>query len=110
MDYERVSPLKIRKEIIDECFNKANSRPNLAVQLVSVLQKRERHVKLFWKSSLWEEEAVPEQNAGSEEGVYTYHPVLPSEKEETVWKAFRIAIDSSCRQLNRPKKAHSCMF
>ena len=43
MDCELGPPLKIHKEIIDECFDKANSRPNLAVQLVKrVYSKNER--------------------------------------------------------------------
>ena len=33
-DYDCGPPLKIRKEIVEECYEKANSRPNLAVQLV----------------------------------------------------------------------------
>ena len=43
MDCERGPPLKIRKQIIDECFDKANFRPNLAVELAKrVYSRKER--------------------------------------------------------------------
>ena len=33
-DYDCSPPLKIRKEVVDQCYQKANSKANLAVQLI----------------------------------------------------------------------------
>ena len=105
VDYERGPPLKIRKKVIDECFDKANSRPNLAVQLVKrVYSRKERSMSNCSGDHRYGKRKLsPNRMLAVKDAVYSLHPVRPSEKEETVWKAFRIAIDSSCRQLNRPK-------
>ena len=66
VDYENGPPLKIRREITDECYQKANSKVNLAVQLVkSVLQKRKCYIKLFRRSPFWQE-AICNSDDGSE--------------------------------------------
>ena len=38
------------------------------------------------------------------DALFSIYPVRPGEKEENYWRLYRIAIDSSCRQLNRSKK------
>ena len=109
MDCERGPPLKIHKGNIDECFDKANFRPNFAVQLVKrVYSKNERGTSNSSGDHRHRKRKLsPNRMLAVKNAVYTYHPVLPS---ETVWKAFRIATDSSCRQLNRPKKTHLHIF
>ena len=100
VDYENGHPLK--------CYQKANSKVNLAVQLVERLYSwKERatsncsgdHRYGKKKLSLIRMTAV-------KDALYEIYPVRLSEKEETVWKEFKTAIDSSCRQLNKPKKTH----
>ena len=45
------APLKIRKEVTEECYHKANSKVNLAVQLVKrVYSRRKGYIKLFRRS------------------------------------------------------------
>ena len=39
-DYDSGPPLRIRKEVVDQCYQKANSKANLAVQLVKQCYSR----------------------------------------------------------------------
>ena len=41
VDYEQGPPLWIHKEVTDDCYKKAISRPNLAIQLVKKVYSRE---------------------------------------------------------------------
>ena len=81
MDCELGPPLKIRKEIIDECFDKANSRPNLAVQLVKrVYSRKERGMSnSSGDHRHGKRKLSPNRMLAVKNAMYTYHPVLPSE-------------------------------
>ena len=109
VDYENGPPLKIQREVTEECYQKANSKVNLAVQLVKrVYSRKERATSncsgdhRFAKKKL-----SPTRMTAVKDALYGIYPVRPSEKEETMWKEFKIAIDSSCRQLNKPKQTHT---
>ena len=67
MDYENGPPLKIRREVTEECYRKANSKVNLAVQLVKrVYSRKEGLHQLFRRSLFWQEEAISNKDDGSE--------------------------------------------
>ena len=104
--------MKIQREITDECYQKANSKVNLAVQLVKrVYSRKERATSNCSGDHRFGKKKVsPTRMMAVKDGLYGIYPVRPSEMEEMVWKDFKIAIDSSCRQLNKPKQTHSHMF
>ena len=106
VDYENGPPLKIRREATEECYQKANSKVNLAVQLVKREYSRKERATSnssgdhrFGKKKL-----SPTRMTAMKDALYRIYPVRPSEKEETVWREFKIAIDNSCHQLNKPKQ------
>ena len=107
-DYERGPPLKIRKEVAEECYKKASSRQNFAVQLVKqAYSKAERSTSNCSGDHRYGKKKLsPTRMRAVKDALYSIFLVRPMEKEETVWKAYKIAIDSSCRQLNRSKKTH----
>ena len=112
VDYEQGPPLKICKEVTDDCYKKANSRLNLAVQLVKkVYSREERATSNCTGDHRYEKKKLsPTRMRAVKDALYAISRVRPMEKEEIVWKAYKIAIDSSCRQLNRSKKTHTRMF
>ena len=105
-DYDSGPPLRIRKEVVDQCYQKANSKANLAVQLVKqCYSRKERATSNCAGDHRYKKKKLsPQRMQAVKEDLFSIYPVRPGEKEETHWRTYRIAIDSSCRQLNRPKK------
>lgn len=86
------------KEVTDKCQRKANLRQNFAVQLakqVHTLHSRKANFKLCWRSSLWKAEAIPTRMRAVKDTLYSVYPIQSMEKEESVWKTYKVAIDSS---------------
>ena len=105
-DYGHGPPLKIRKEVVDECYQKANSKVNLAVQLIKrSYSRRERATSNCAGDHRYKKKKLsPQRMQAVKDALFSIYPVRPGEKEENHWRSYRIAIDSSCRQLNRSKK------
>ena len=105
-DYGHGPPLKIRKEVVDECYQKANSKVNLAVQLIKQsYSRRERAMSNCAGDHRYKKKKLsPQRMQAVKDALFSIYPVRPGKKEENHWRSYRIAIDSSCRQLNRSKK------
>ena len=100
------SPLKIRQDIINKCYQKSSSQTNFAVQLVrECFTHREREEsncngdKRYGKSAL-----SPNRLQAVQKAVFAIRPIRPGENKENVWKPFKDAINESCRRLNKFKK------
>ena len=77
VDYENGPPLKIQREVTEECYQKANSKVNLAVQLVKrVYSRKERATSPFWQ-----EDAISNKDDGSEGCTLWNIPSLAFRKE-----------------------------
>jgi hypothetical protein len=100
-NYGSSSPLAIKKNIIQDCYKAANSEVNLAVQLVRKCFSRSERASSNC-SGIGKISLSPTRLAAVKEALYSIYPIRPGQKEEDVWKMYRRAIDSSCRQLNRP--------
>jgi hypothetical protein len=104
--YDNGPPFKFKNEVVDECYKKSSSKVNLAVQLVrTAYSKAERaNSNCSGDHRYGKRKLSPSRMNAIKAAIYSIYPVRPGEKEELIWKAYRVAIDSSCRSLNRPKK------
>ena len=85
-DYYLGPPYKFHQKVIDDCYNKANSKQNLAVQLVKTCySKRERATSncagdhRYGKKKLFPNRMKAVKNA-----IYTMHPIRTGEVEKDV--------------------------
>ena len=46
----------------------------------------------------------PNRMEAVKKATFAVYPVKPGESREDSWKQYKIAIDTSCRQISRPKK------
>ena len=94
---------KIRQEVISKCYKAANSKANLAVQLVrrcySIHERATSNCAGIGKKQL-----SPNRMEAIKGAIYSIYPVRPDENEKDTWRLYKHAIDSSCRQLNRPTR------
>ena len=98
---DSVSPLLFKEEVISEAYKTANSQVNLAVQLAKRSYSRKERARSNCAGKCNKRPLSPRRLAAIKEAIYAIYPVRPGQKEEDVWRPYRLAIDSSCRQLNR---------
>ena len=84
-----------KQEVITESYKAANSQVNLAVQLVRRAYSRKERAMSNCTGE------CNKRLAAIREAIYSIYPVCPGQKEKGVWRSYRLAMDSSCRQLNR---------
>ena len=105
-DYELGPPFKFQKQVIDECYKKATSRSNLAVQLVRrAYSKAERATANCTGDHRYKKKKLsPARMEAVKSAAFSLYPIRPGVTAEEAWKPYKIAIDTSCRQINRPRK------
>ena len=88
---------KIKQEVILECYKAANSQASLAVQLAKgCYSPYERAASNC--AGIGKKQLSLVRMAAIRDSIHSIYPVRPDQNEKDVWQA----IDSSCRQLNRP--------
>ena len=105
-DYELGPPFKFQKQVIDDCYKKATSRSNLAVQLVRrAYSKAERATANCTGDHRYKKKKLsPARMEAVKSAAFSLYPIRPGVTAEEAWKPYKIAIDTSCRQINRPRK------
>ena len=105
-NYDLGPPYKIKKNVIDDCYKKATSKSNLAVQLVrKVYTKHERATSNSSGDHRYKKKKLsPARMEAVKSATFSIYPVRPGVTEEEAWKQFKIAIDTSCRQIYRSRK------
>ena len=105
-EYDLGPPYKFRKQVIDDCYKKATSRCNLAVQLMrKCYSKAERATSNCTGDHRYKKKKLsPARMQAVRSATFSIYPIRPGGSEEEAWKHYKIAIDTSCRQINRSKK------
>ena len=100
--YSDGPPYTIKQKLIDDCYKKASSCSNFAVQLVcNSFSKLERATSNCAGDHRYKKKKLsPERMSAVKKATSSIYPVRPGQTEKW-WKSFKIAIDSSCRSLNR---------
>ena len=101
-NYGSTSPLVFKQEVISESYEAAKSQVNLAVQLVRRAYTRRERACSNCSGKMNKRPLSPRRMAAIKEVVYSIYPVSSGQDEKDAWRPYRQAIDSSCRQLNRP--------
>ena len=101
-NYGSSLPVLFEQEVIAETYKEANSQVNIAVQLVRKAYSRNERVRSNCSGKANKLLLSPRRLAAVKKAVHGIHPVRPGQKEKDAWRPYRLAIDSSCRQLNRP--------
>lgn len=96
---------KIRQEVVSECHRAANSQVNLAVQLVKRCYNRYERATSNC-AGIGKKQLSPTRMEAIKDAIYSIYPMQPDENEKDVWRLYKHAIDSSCRQLNRKHMLH----
>ena len=96
-NFGRDSPLRIKQDVVQECYKAANSEKNLAVQLAKrCFSKRERSLSncAGYKKKV----LSPARLFSLKKAIFSVYPVKPGQSQEIAWREYRKAIDASCRK------------
>ena len=104
--YRNQSPLRIRRDIIEECWRKAYSHSNFGVLLVKkAYSERERASSNCTGDHRYGKGTIPKAPYSSERGQHQ----CTGQKEEDWWNTYKDAINSSCRSTTRGQPYFSLM-
>ena len=111
-NYGNSSPLKIRRDIIEECWRKRCSASNFAVLLVKkCYSERERATSNCTGDHRYGKKALsPKRMKAMKEAIASVQPPQPGQKEEEWWKQYKDAINSSCRSITRGQRTRPYLF
>ena len=103
-EYNLGPPYKFKKHVIDDCYKKATSRCNLAVQLVRKCYfKAERATSNCTGDHQYKKKKLsPTRMQAVKSPTFSISPVRPGESKEEAWKL--VKINASCRQIKSSKK------
>ena len=107
-DYDCSPPLKIGKDVVGQCYQKPSSKADLAVQLIKQSYSRKEKTTSNCAGDHRYKKKNPCQTA-VKDALFPVYLVRPGQKEDH-WRIYRIAIDSSCRQLNHSEKQYPGCF
>ena len=110
-NYGNSSPLKIRRDIIEECWRKRCSTSNFAVLLVKkCYSERERATSNCTGDHHYGKKALsPKRMKAMKEAIASVQPPQPGHKEEW-WKQYKDAINSSCHSITRGQRTCPYLF
>ena len=105
-EYDDGPPFKFKVDVTNDCYKKASSKANFAVQLVRRCYSRtERSTSNCSGDHRYRKRKLsPIRMEAVKKATFAVYPVKPGERREDAWKQYKIAIDTSCRQISRPKK------
>ena len=100
-NYGSSSPLKIQKDVIEDCWRKACSHSNFGVLLVKkCYSERERATSNCKGDHRYGKKALsPKRLKAVKEAIASVQPPQPGQKEDEWWKQYKDAINSSCRSI-----------
>ena len=98
-NHRNQSPLRIRSNIIEDCWRKAWSHSNFGVLFVKkAYSERERATSNCTGDHRYGKKALsPNRLTAVKEAIASVQPPQPGQKEEDWWKTYKDAINSSCR-------------
>ena len=105
-NYTSGENLKFQQAIIDNTYQKASSKGNLAVLLSrKAFTRRERRRANCDGDARYKKEALsPSRLDAIKRAIGSIYPRRYGEEEKDWWRPFKQAINESCRRLNRNKK------
>ena len=105
-NYDDGPPFKFKADVVADCYKKAPSKGNFAVQLVKrCYSKAERSSSNCSGDHRYKKRKLsPNRMEAVKNTTFSFYPVKPGESKDDTWKTYKIAIDSSCRQINRRRK------
>ena len=111
-NYGNQSPLRIRRNIIEECWRKACSHSNFGVLLVKkAYSERERAASNCTGDHRYGKKALsPKCLTAVKEAIASVQPPQPGQKKEDWWKTYKDAINSSCRSITRGQRTRPYLF
>ena len=106
-NYGSASPLKIRREVVEDCWRKACSQSNFAMLLArKAFSEKERATSNCTGDHRYKKKALsPNRIEAVKEAIASVQPQQPGQKPEEWWKPYKDAINASCRGLCRRQKA-----
>ena len=99
-NYGSASPIKIRREVVEDCWRKACSRSNFAVLLArKAFSERESATSNCTGDHRYKKALSPNRLKAVKEAISSVQPQQPGQKPEDWWKPYKDAINTSCRGL-----------
>ena len=109
-NYDNPSPLKLRRDIVEDCWRRACSHSNFGVLLVKKCYSERERAESNCTGDRRKKALSPKRLKAVKEAIASVQPPLPGQKEEERWKQYKDAINSSCRSITRWPKTRPCLF